>query len=118
MRAERLAINSQCTFHWDLEEALDAYAAAGFRNVEPHLNLVKGWLDDGHTVDEARELFASRDLSVVASSQLEVMCFGSPDARMPNLRANAENSRAASTPSSKSTPANVSPMSKDEPSRL
>jgi 2-keto-myo-inositol isomerase len=93
MRAERLAINSQCTFHWDLEEALDAYAAAGFRNVEPHLNLVKGWLDDGHTVDEARELFASRDLSVVASSQLEVMCFGSPDARMPNLRANAENAR-------------------------
>ncbi len=93
MKAERLAINSQCTFHWNLEEALDAYAAAGFRNVEPHLNLVKDWLDDGHTVDEARELFESRELRVVASSQLEVMCFGSPDARMPNLRANAENAR-------------------------
>ena len=47
MKAERLAINSQCTFHWNLEEALDAYAAAGFRCVEPHLNLVKDWLDDG-----------------------------------------------------------------------
>jgi 2-keto-myo-inositol isomerase len=34
MKAEKLTINSQCTFHWNLEEALDAYAAAGFRNVE------------------------------------------------------------------------------------
>lgn len=93
MKAERLAINSQCTFHRNLEEALDAYAAAGFRNVEPHLNLVKDWLDDGHTVDEARRLFEERDLTVVASSQLEVMCFGSPDARLPNLRANAGNAR-------------------------
>jgi 2-keto-myo-inositol isomerase len=93
MKAEQLAINSQCTFQWNLEEAADAYAAAGFKNVEPHLNLVKDWLDDGHTVDETRELFASRGLSVVASSQLEVMCFGSPDARIPNLKANAENAR-------------------------
>ena len=93
MKAERLAINSQCTFQRNLEEALDAYAAAGFRCVEPHLNLVKDWLDDGHKVDEARRLFEERDLSVVASSQLEVMCFGSPDARMPNLRANAENAQ-------------------------
>ena len=93
MQAEKLTMNSQCTFHWNLEEALDAYAAAGFRNVEPHLNLVKDWLDDGHTVDETRKLFASRDLSVVASSQLKVACFGSPDARISNLKANAENVR-------------------------
>ncbi len=93
MKAERLAINSQCTFHWNLEEALDAYAAAGFRNVEPHLNLVKDWLEDGHTVDETRELFASRGLAVVASSQLELMCFGSPDARIFNLKANASNAQ-------------------------
>ena len=93
MKAEQLTINSQCTFHWNLEEAADAYAAAGFRNVEPHLNLVKDWLDDGHTVDEARGLFESRGLRVVASSQLEVAGFGSPDARIANLRANADNVR-------------------------
>lgn len=93
MKADRLAINSQCTFQHNLEEALDAYAAAGFKNVEPHLNLVKDWLDDGHTVDDTRRLFEERGLSVVASSQLEVMCFGSPDARLPNLKANAENAR-------------------------
>jgi 2-keto-myo-inositol isomerase len=93
MKAEQLAINSQCTSHRNLEEALDAYAAAGFRNVEPHLNLVKDWLDDGHTVEQTRELFESRGLRVVASSQLEVASFGSPDALLPNLRANAENAR-------------------------
>ena len=93
MKAEQLTINSQCTFHWNLEEAADAYAAAGFKNVEPHLNLVNDWLGNGHTVDEARELFESRGLSVVASSQLEVAGFGSPDARIANLRANAENVR-------------------------
>ena len=93
MKADRLTINSQCTFQHNLEEAVDAYAAAGFKNVEPHLNLVKDWLDDGHTVDDTRWLFEERGLSVVASSQLEVMCFGSPDARLPNLKANAENAR-------------------------
>lgn len=93
MRAEQLAINSQCTSHRNLEEALEAYAAAGFRNAEPHLNLVQDWLDDGHTVEQTRELFDSYGLRVVASSQLEVACFGSPDARLPNLRANAANAR-------------------------
>ncbi|TCJ19737.1 sugar phosphate isomerase/epimerase [Rubrobacter taiwanensis] len=93
MKSEQIAINSQCTFHRNLEEALDAYAAAGFRNVEPHLNLIRAWLDDGHTVGETRQLFESRGLRVVASSQLEIICFGSPDARMPNLRANVENAR-------------------------
>lgn len=93
MRVEQLAINSQCTSHRNLEEALEAYAAAGFRNAEPHLNLVQDWLDDGHTVEQTRELFDSYGLRVVASSQLEVACFGSPDARLPNLRANAANAR-------------------------
>lgn len=91
MRLDQIAINSQCTAHGNLEEALDAYAAAGFRNVEPHLNLVRDWLEDGHTVEETKALFDSRGLRVVASSQLEITCFGSPDARMPNLRANVEN---------------------------
>lgn len=93
MRLDQIAINSQCTAHRNLEEALDAYAAAGFRNVEPHLNLIRDWLQDGHTVGETRALFDSRGLRVVAGSQLEIVCFGSPDARLPNLKANVENAR-------------------------
>jgi len=93
MRTEQLAINSQSTSQRNLEEALEAHTAAGFRYAEPHLNLVKEWMSDGHTVEQTRDLFESYDLRVVASSQLEVACFGSPDARLPNLRANAENAR-------------------------
>ena len=52
MKADRLAVNSQCTFQHNLEEALDAYAAADFRNVEPHLNLVKAWMEDDHTAGQ------------------------------------------------------------------
>jgi 2-keto-myo-inositol isomerase len=93
MKVEQLTINSQCTFHWNLEEALDAYAAAGFRYVEPYLPLVKAWMEDGHTVEQTRELFGSRDLRLVASSELAVECFHASDVLLPNLRANAENAR-------------------------
>lgn len=93
MKAEQLAINSQSTSHRNLEEALEAHAAAGFRSAEPHLNLVKDWLDDGHTAEQTRKLFESYGLRVVAGSELPVACFGSPDASLANLRANAANAR-------------------------
>jgi hypothetical protein len=44
MKLEQLAIHSLSTKHRNLEEALNAYAAAGFRNVEPYLPSSKpGW---------------------------------------------------------------------------
>jgi 2-keto-myo-inositol isomerase len=86
-------MHSLTTAHRNLEEALDAYAAAGFRNVEPYLPLVKAWLEDGHTVDETRGLLGSRGLRLVASSELAVECFHASDVLLPNLRANAENAR-------------------------
>src|SRR5215210_693810 len=93
MKTEQLAMHSLTTNHRNLEEALDAYAAAGFRNVEPYLPLVKAWLEDGHTVEGTRELFGSRGLRLIASSELAVECFHAPDVLLPNLRANAENAR-------------------------
>ena len=59
MKSEQLAIHSLSTSHHNLEEALDAYAAAGFRYVEPYLPLVKAWMEDGHTVEQTREHFGS-----------------------------------------------------------
>ena len=93
MKTERLAIHSLSTSHRNLEEALEAYAAAGFRNVEPYLPLVKAWMEDGHTVDETRQLLDSHGLRIVASSELAVECFHAPDVLLPNLRANAANAR-------------------------
>src|SRR5215213_3266739 len=75
MKAEQLAIHSLSTAHRNLEEALDAYAAAGFRYVEPYLPLVKAWMEDGHTMEQTRELFDSYGLRFIASSELAVECF-------------------------------------------
>src|SRR5215207_1599003 len=93
MKSEQLAIHSLSTSHRNLEEALDAYAAAGFRYVEPYLPLVKAWMEDGHTIEQTRELFGSYDLQLIASSELAVECFHASDVLLPNLRANAENAR-------------------------
>jgi hypothetical protein len=48
-------MHSLTTSDRNLEEALDAYAVAGFRNVEPsYLPLVEAWLEDGHMVEGTR----------------------------------------------------------------
>jgi 2-keto-myo-inositol isomerase len=96
MKSEQLAIHSLSTSHRNLEEALDAYAAAGFRYVEPYLPLVKAWMEDGHTAEQTRELFGSYDLQLIASSELAVECFHASDVLLPNLRANTENARLIS----------------------
>jgi 2-keto-myo-inositol isomerase len=96
MKLEQLAIHSLSTKHRNLEEALDAYAAAGFRNVEPYLPLVKAWLEDGHTLEQTRELFDTYGLRFIASSELAVECFHASDVLLDNLRANAENVRLIS----------------------
>ena len=83
MKAEQLAIHSLSTSHRNLEEALDAYAA-GFQNVEPYLPLVKAWMEDGHTMEQTRELFDSHDLRFIASSELAVECFHASDILLPN----------------------------------
>jgi 4-hydroxyphenylpyruvate dioxygenase len=93
VKVEQLAIHSLSTSHRNLEEALDAYAAAGFRYVEPYLPLVKAWIEDGHTIEQTQQLFESYGLRVIASSELAVECFHASDVLLPNLRANAENVR-------------------------
>jgi len=75
MKIAQLAINSVSTHHDGLEQALEAYAAAGFRNVEFVLPLVKDWLDTGHTVKDARALLAAHGLRAIGGFQTHVECF-------------------------------------------
>lgn len=56
MKTGQRAIHSLSVLHRDLEESLDA---AGFRYVEYHLPLVKARLQNGHTVEEPRQLPSS-----------------------------------------------------------
>jgi 2-keto-myo-inositol isomerase len=71
MKAEQLAIHSLSTSHRNLEEALDAYADAGFKNVEPYLPLVKAWMEDGHTMDQTWKLFHTDGPEQVTAGSLD-----------------------------------------------
>lgn len=94
MKNEQLVMHSLSTGQRNLEEALEAYAAAGFSHVEPYLGLVKAWIEDGHTVEQTRDLFDSYGLDFVSSSEaVPVACFHSPDVLLPSLRTHVENLR-------------------------
>jgi 4-hydroxyphenylpyruvate dioxygenase len=84
MRRDQLAINSVSTRHSNLREALDAYAAAGFHQVEFTFSHVKSWLAAGHTVADVRNMLAERTLHCVGGFEAPVTCFGAPPDRHAN----------------------------------
>ena len=91
MHASQLAINSVSTRQGSLEEALSAYSAAGFRQVEFLLPHVKEWLAAGHTVEEARRLLASHGLRSIGGFELAVECSTPPESRRANREAQRAN---------------------------
>lgn len=94
MKTDQLVMHSLTTGQRNLEEALEAYAAAGFRHVELYLALIKAWMEDGHTVEQTRDLFDSYGLDLVGGSEaVPVECFHSPDVLLPSLRTHVENLR-------------------------
>lgn len=93
MKIEQLAINSVSTRHEDLLEALDAYAAAGFRNVEFVLPHVKDWLAWGHDVDDVRHLLAARNLRAIGGFEKALECFSAPESRQANYELHLRNAR-------------------------
>jgi 2-keto-myo-inositol isomerase len=93
MKKEQLAINSVSTRQSDLVEALDAYAAAGFRQVEFVLPLVKEWLAKDHTVADVRGLLEERGLRAIGGFQTHVACFAPPDTRQTNREIHLTNAQ-------------------------
>jgi 2-keto-myo-inositol isomerase len=87
----QLAINSISTRQESFEEALEAYATAGFRNVEFHLPLLKDWLGRGRTVEEARKLLSDHGLRCIGGFEAHVDCFGPEESRAANRRLHLEN---------------------------
>lgn len=88
MKADQLAINSITTRQSSLDEALDAYAAAGFRNIEFHLPLAK---DAG--VDQVRLKLAKHGLTSIGGFDVALSCFGEPNERERSLAALLDNAR-------------------------
>ncbi len=93
MRRSQLAINSVSTRQQHLEEALAAYARAGFVNVEFVLPLVKDWLAQGHTLADVRALLIRYHLRAIGGFHTHVACFGSEEARKANHHLTLENVR-------------------------
>lgn len=93
MRLDQIAINSVSTRQQNLEEALDAYAAAGFRNVEFVLPLVKDWLAQDHSVAELRAMLVEHRLRPIGGFQTHVACFGSPEEQQANHAIHLANAR-------------------------
>jgi 2-keto-myo-inositol isomerase len=84
MRRAQLAINSISTRQSRLEEALTAYAQAGFHQVEFALAQVKAWLAEGHTVDELHHLLARSGLRSIGGFEAHVACFTTPEEQRAN----------------------------------
>jgi 2-keto-myo-inositol isomerase len=93
MKTNQLAINAISTHHRDLEEALDAYAEAGFKAVELFLPQLKEWLTRGHAAAEVRAQLAARDLRCIGGFETHVACFGSADNRRANHDLHLANAR-------------------------
>jgi 4-hydroxyphenylpyruvate dioxygenase len=93
MHRSQLAINSITTRQGSFEEALDAYAAAGFPQVEFHLPLLKDWLAAGHSVDDARSEISSRNLVAIGGFQAALECFSDTAAQEKNQALHLENAR-------------------------
>lgn len=93
MQIKQLAINSVSTRQSGLEEALAAYAAAGFTQVEFVLPLVKDWLAQGHTVAGARALLASHGLRPIGGFQVGLECFSDSESQRANHATQRENAQ-------------------------
>jgi 4-hydroxyphenylpyruvate dioxygenase len=93
MKTTQLAINAISTRHRDLEEALDAYAGAGFRAVELFIPQLKEWLGRGHTMAEARGQFTARDLRCIGGFETHLACFAPVETRRANHELHLGNAR-------------------------
>jgi 2-keto-myo-inositol isomerase len=84
MRVDQIAINSVSTSGETLEERLDAYAAAGFRNIEFQLGHVKTFLGHGRSPQDARKLLDQRGLTCTGGFETHLAVFAPWEEREKN----------------------------------
>jgi 4-hydroxyphenylpyruvate dioxygenase len=93
MKKSRLAVNMVSTRHEGLEEALAAYHAAGFRNVEVVIGQIREYLDRGHTVGDVRNLLQRYRMRCIGGFDCAVACFVKGEERRENHRRIVGNAR-------------------------
>lgn len=93
MKRSQLAINAVSTKHADLEEALSAYAAAGFAHVEFPLGQIKGYLAQGHSLADAQALLDRYGLRCIGGFECVLEAFSPPESQERNRALIVENAR-------------------------
>lgn len=93
MTPDRIAINSVSTRQQSLDEALEAYAAVGFRNVEFQLAGLKDWLADGHSIDDGKSLLDRLGLRSIGGFQSAMLVFAGAQQREEVERVQIENAK-------------------------
>jgi len=83
MKRSQLAINSISTRHKNLEEMLDAYAAAGFRNVEFALGHVREELKT-KSLGDVKAMLDAREMKCIGGFEGTLEAFGNDEARAKN----------------------------------
>ena len=98
MKPQQIAINSVSTKHADITAAVEAYAAAGFTNVEFVIPQVKAYLaaQAGRTVDDVRALLDKNGMTCIGGFETTVQCFGDAAARKANHALHVENAKLIS----------------------
>jgi 2-keto-myo-inositol isomerase len=93
MRADQIAINSVSTKHDSLDEALPAYAAAGFKQVEFVIPQIKQWFSaqPGRTVKEFKALLDKQGLRSIGGFETIIQSFGDEDSRKQNHELHVRN---------------------------
>ena len=95
MKHSQIAINSVSTRQNSLEEALQAYSAAGFKLVEFPLPQVKQWMkaDPARTVGDVKALLAKYGMQSIGGFEAGLCCFGSADEKKKNFELLAGNGK-------------------------
>ncbi|MCX7599113.1 MAG: sugar phosphate isomerase/epimerase [Armatimonadetes bacterium] len=93
MKLSQLAINSVSTRQSSVEEALAAYSAAGFRNVEFVIPQIKQFLAEGHSLDDLARLLDRYGLRCIGGFETVLEAFSPPEQRATNHTLVVENAR-------------------------
>jgi 4-hydroxyphenylpyruvate dioxygenase len=91
MRIDQIAINSVSTSGDSLEERLDAYAGAGFQNIEFQLGHVKSFLAGGKSPRDARAALDERGLTCTGGFETHLAVFAPSVERARNHATILEN---------------------------
>lgn len=93
MKRTQLAVNSVSTVNAQLEEALPAYAAAGFGQVELFLGHARSFLHEGRILGDLRRRLNDHRVRCIGGFEIAVDCFSTGSPRLENHERSLVNAR-------------------------